>query len=144
MAKPSSNPGTSVPSPMALITFLVALAAVIGLGGLVAGVMRLLSASRSGQFGVSAVLESGAWIVSGLAVAAVLCAVGWFVGQLYDSARTGRQMLSAMQELETLYVARPGGALDQEQIRQILAQLCEINENLMLSPGQRQEKRRRR
>lgn len=143
MAKSSSSSGASVPSPMILITVLAALAVVIGMGGLVAGVIRLLSAGQSGEFGVLTLLTSALWLVAGLTVAALLCAVAWLVAQSYELAGTGRQMLAAIQDLESIYVASPTTAGDKELIGQVLAHLSEINENQMLSHEQRQEKRRR-
>ncbi len=134
--------------PATLIACLLILAAACALSGLVAAVWVLSSAGWGGVGGAT-LLAGGAYFFAGSFPAAVLWALAWIVRRMHNSAPAGSVMFRSPGdfvqpgEAPARAEAKPESPGDAELLQRVVAELSEMNSNLLLTDQQREAKRRR-
>jgi len=135
---------------MVLLLLPAALAAVIGTAGAFG---HLASALQAGTPALEAGLGAATYLTVGWSAAGLLCALAWLVRRQHDAATQQRKMLAAMHAAlrdrnVEVPVAEPVAQDTQdphlELLAQVLAEMEELNANLLLSEKQLTAKRRSR
>ena len=120
-------------------------AVLLALGGPIYGAARLAAAADTQRFDAVALLGSLAWFVIGPSAACLLCAAAYMMKHL-DQLQPGRPFPPAAptareEKADRLSPPAEGRAsLDAGALERILAQLSEINTNLLMSEEERRAK----
>jgi hypothetical protein len=156
--------------PVALLTILAILAAVAVAGGVMAALVVLIAQGRSGGVTLTSVFLAVGCVLSGLVVGCILWAIAHIIRRqsrmalLRASARRtlrqrgaegltllGESAEDAAANNAALADAAMPTSLDEDAgwsqrrlLQEVLAELRELNENLLLSAEQREAKRQRR
>ncbi|MFB3894264.1 MAG: outer membrane protein assembly factor BamD [Phycisphaerae bacterium] len=147
---PASRTSKS-PAPSALSTCLLLLAWLSAVVGVVAVVRLVWQGHAEGPQAVPAVLAVGLVALSllGLGGGAALWAASWVVRRQYERLTIQRRNMAVLDQISAQIesvkagVNRPAAATaDVDLMQRVLAELAEINTNLLLSDAQREAKRR--
>ena len=154
--------------PVVLLTMLAVLAGLAVVVGVLAALVVLVSGARAGALTLTSICLAVGCILSGVVVGCLLWAIAHIIRRqsrtalLHASAERTLQARGAEEALipgqaaaedggdvlagapSADLFAGEGGASQRRLLQQVLAELRELNENLLLSPEQRQAKSRQR
>ncbi|MCK4275674.1 MAG: hypothetical protein KAX78_04115, partial [Phycisphaerae bacterium] len=143
MGKYEANVKVPQTAPTILVVSLLVLAALMALGGVFAGVFKVMSVAPGGQIDLETALWAVGFLLAGVLPGCVLWAAAWIVRQLYCASRERQEIIESVVESgqRSRHAGKPAlaAAVDAvEVLRRIETAIGEINPNAPRSVEQHQ------
>lgn len=140
MGKYEANVKVPQTAPTILVVCLLVLAALMALGGIFAGVFKVMSVAPGGQIDLETALWAVGFLLAGVLPGCVLWAGAWIVRQLYCASRERQEIIESVVESgqRSRQAGKPALAAAVEVLGRIETAIGEINPNAPRSVQQHQ------